>query len=152
MEEELDGMEIVETLSKRPHRVEGRVDDVEREQRDDGIRGPRHKTKARGRDDGERAFAATQQTREVVSGVVLVETFETPQYPSVGEDGFDACDLTPGGPVPQHVHPAGVRSDHPANGRRVTRREVDAVLPSRRRRVRLQLNGLRILGMVNWLV
>src|SRR5438034_1279209 len=80
LEEELDGMEIVETLSKRPHRVEGRVDVVEREQRHDGIRGPRHKTKARGRDDGERAFAATQQTREVVSGVVLVETFETPQY------------------------------------------------------------------------
>ena len=138
VEQELEGVDAVETPAQLANRVERGLDVVERQERDDG-RGRMRDETQRGRgDDAERPLAAAQQAREVVAGVVLLEAVEAADDPAVGEHDLDADQLPPRGPVPQHVHTARVGGDRAADRRDITRGEIDSVLPARGARVRLQ--------------
>ena len=99
---------------------------------------PRDEAEPRVGDDRERAFAPAQQARQVVTGVVLLQTVEAIDDRPVGEDGAHADDLLPHGPVPQHVHAARIGRHHAADGCTVAGAEVDAEVPAGGPRVRLQ--------------
>ena len=85
----------------------------------------------RPRHDAEGPFRSAQHARPVVSGVVLAERGHLPDDSSVREHRLDTEQLTAHRSVPEDVLPPGVRRDHPAHGRAVTRRQVDAHLPAR---------------------
>ena len=59
-------------------------------------------------------------------------------HATVGQHRLDADELAARRPVAQHVHTARVRRDHAADRRDVARAEIDAVLPARVARLRLQ--------------
>src|SRR5262249_31782153 len=138
LEEQLDGLNAVEPTPELTDRVESSIDVVERTERDHHEFGTRHESETRGGDDGERALAPAEQARAVVALLALHQPVEGLLDAPVCEYRFDADTLSPRGAVTQHVHAARVRRDHAAHGRGVARREIDAVLPARGGRVRLQ--------------
>ena len=135
--EQLERLDRCQRATQRPRAPHGGSGIREADDGDGPPIQPRDEPQPHRGDDREGALAAREQAGEVVSGVVLGHPREASQDRPVGQDGLEATDALAHRSVPEHVDPACVGGDHPADGGRVARGEVHPDVPARLARGRL---------------
>ncbi|CAB5068322.1 unannotated protein [freshwater metagenome] len=79
----------------------------------------------------ERALRPAEQSRQVISGVVLDQPVEVRDHRTVPEHGLHTENIAAHGAVPEHAGASRIRSDHPPDGGASAGTEVNAELPTR---------------------
>ncbi len=126
-EHQLGGRERGQAVAQLGGRGHGPLHRGEAEQPDRPRPGGRYQPDPHRRDHAERPFAAREQGRQVVAGVVPGQAGEMGDDAAVTQDGLHAEQLGPGVPVAQDAQAAGVRRDGAADRGAVPAGEVHAV-------------------------